>query len=82
MICVLSLFFVFSQSALANTHTVVIKPSYENDTAVSVSFKDGQYSAAEYIYTGQSVKPEVVVKKMDGSIANPSEYKITYDDDC
>jgi len=81
-LCVFLFVSIFSQYAFANTHVEVIKPSYAEDTAVSVLYKDGQPSLAEYVYTGQNVKPEVVVKKMDGTIAKPSEYKITYEDDC
>ncbi len=82
ILCIFLFISVFAQYAFANTRVEVIKPSYAEDSAVSVSYKDGQPPLAEYVYTGQNVKPEVVVKKMDGTIAKPSEYKITYEDDC
>ena len=72
----------FTQSVLAATENVVIKPEYTEDTAVSVSFKDGQSGGAQYVYTGDKVKPEVIVTKTDKTVAAPSEYKITYDDNC
>lgn len=74
---------ILMQFAFGVTETIIIKPSYTEDTVLFISFKDGKDSGiAEYIYTGKKIKPEVIVKKFDGTIADPSEYKISYDEDC
>lgn len=83
-VCALiTLMIILTQSASAITQSVIIKPEYTEDTVLFFSYKDGQIgSDAEYIYTGEKIKPEIVVKKFDGSIADPTEYKVYYDDDC
>lgn len=82
-ICFILLSVIFVQFAFAVTETIIIKPNYTEDTVIFISFKDGQEpGCAEYIYTGKKIKPEVVVKKVDKTVADPSEYKITYDEDC
>lgn len=74
---------IFTTTAFAQTTTVVIKPEYTEDTVVAINFKDGQLpGVAEYVYTGKKIMPEVVVTKTDNTIADPSEYIITYDDNC
>lgn len=72
---------LLAQSVFAVTRTEIITPEYNEDTVVAVSFKDGQ-TYAEYVYTGNPIKPEIVVTKVDKTIANPSEYTVTYDDNC
>lgn len=61
-------------------HTqVIIRP---DPPEISASFKDNSDFNLNCIYTGEEIKPEIVVKKQDGTIASPSEYKVTYDKDC
>lgn len=82
-ICFILSLVIFVQYAFAVTETIIIKPNYTEDTVISISFKDGQEpGCAEYIYTGKKIKPEIVVKKVDKTVADPSEYRITYDEDC
>lgn len=82
-LAVITLISVFTTTAFAMTTTVVIKPEYTEDTVVAVNFKDGQLpGVAEYVYTGKKIMPEVVVTKIDNTVADPSEYTITYDDNC
>ena len=78
----LTLMIILTQSVFAETFTKVITPEYTEDTVVAISFKDGQKPGGEYIYTGEKIKPEIIVKKVDKTVADPSEYKVTYDDDC
>lgn len=73
---------IFTETVFAATQIVEKTPSYTDDTVVSISFEDGQLPPAEYIYTGKKIKPAVIVKKVDKTVAKSSEYKITYDDDC
>lgn len=79
---VLTLMVFLTQSVFAITETVIIKPEYTEDTVVAISFKGSKDPAPEYIYTGEKIKPEVVVTKVDKTVADPSEYKVTYEDDC
>ena len=82
-LAVITLISVFTTTAFAMTTTEVIKPEYTEDTVVAVNFKDGQLpGVAEYVYTGKKIMPEVVVTKIDNTVAAPSEYTITYDDNC
>lgn len=82
-LAVITLISVFTTTAFAMTTTEVIKPEYTEDTVVAVNFKDGQLPGlAEYVYTGKKIMPEVVVTKIDNTVAAPSEYTITYDDNC
>ncbi len=83
IIFIILLLSVFAQSAFAITHTVIVKPTYTEDTVLCIDFKDGQLpGTAEYVYTGQKIKPEVIVTKVDKTVADPSEYKLTYGEDC
>lgn len=82
-ICFILLLSVFVQPAFANTHVEIITPTYTEDTVVAISFKDGQLpGCAEYVDTGKKIKPKVIVTKVDKTVADPSEYKITYEEDC
>lgn len=82
-LAVITLISVLTTTALAMTTTVVIKPEYTEDTVVAIDYKDGQLpGSAEYVYTGKKIMPEVVVTKIDKTVADPSEYTITYDDNC
>lgn len=72
----------FTTTASAVTHTQIITPEYNEDTVVAISFKGFKGAHYECVYTGKPIKPEVVVTKVDGSVAKPSEYTITYDDNC
>ncbi len=65
----------------AMTTQVVITPSYEEDSALSVNFKNNLPSI-NYVYTGEIIKPELIIKKMDGSVPDESEYKVEYLTDC
>ena len=57
----------------AMTTQVIITPSYEEDSALSVNFKGGK-PMAEYVYTSEVITPELEIRKMDGSIPSPDEY--------
>lgn len=82
-ICFILLSVILMQWAFALTETIVIKPTHTEDTVIFLSFKDGEDSGVvEYIYTGQKIKPDVVVTKVDKTVADPSEYKLTYEEDC
>ncbi|MBQ2827649.1 MAG: hypothetical protein IJF20_00250 [Clostridia bacterium] len=61
----------------AMTTQIIITPSYEEDSALSVNFKGGK-PMAEYVYTGEVITPELEIRKMDGSIPSPDEYSIEY----
>lgn len=79
-ICFILLSVILMQFAFAITETIVIKPSPKD---IYLSFKDsGDSGVMEYIYTGKKIKPEVVVTKADKTVADPSEYKLTYEEDC
>ena len=98
LVIVFTLAVLLSQSAFAvpavtevieNPHytQVIIKPSKPTeDIVLYASFKDSSADEGrgnpEFIYTGAKVMPEVIAKKYDGSIASPSEYTVTYDEDC
>lgn len=82
-ICFILLTVILMQCAFALTETIVIKPTHTEDTVIFLSFKDsGDSGVMEYIYTGKKIKPEVVVTKADKTVADPSEYKLTYEEDC
>ncbi len=98
LVTVFVLMLLLSQSVFAvpavteviqNPHytQVIIKPSTPTeDIVLYASFKNPPAKEGrgnpEYIYTGEKVMPEVIAKKYDGSIASPSEYIVTYDEDC
>lgn len=78
MMCVLCVIMVGSALPVsAMTTQVIITPSYEEDSALSVNFKGGK-PMAEYVYTGEVITPELEIRKMDGSIPSPDEYSIEY----
>lgn len=82
-LAIITLFTIFTTTAFAQTTTVVIKPEYTEDTVVAIDYKDGQLpGSAEYVYTGKKIMPAIIVTKVDKTIADPSEYTVTYDDNC
>ncbi len=88
-VVVLMLMLLISQATVAMAVTEVIETPNHTQVIIrpdapeiSASFKDSPTLDLECIYTGKKIKPEVVVKKQDGSIAAQSEYKLTYDADC
>ena len=77
VISVLMLLMVFVQPVLAEVNNI------PDEDKVIVKQKDGKFSQAEYIYTGKKIMPELVVTRyLDGTVVDPSEYVVTYDDDC
>ncbi|MBE6797367.1 MAG: fibronectin type III domain-containing protein [Ruminococcaceae bacterium] len=77
VISVLMLLMVFVQPVLAQVNNI------PDEDKVIVKQKDGKVSQAEYIYTGKKIKPELVVTRyLGGTVVAPSEYVVTYDDDC
>ena len=75
VVSVLMLLMVFVQPVLAEDS--VTRPN------ITTSFKDGDIWNPEFIYTGKKVMPEVVVKNAtDKTVIDPSEYTVTYPDDC
>ena len=77
VISVLMLLMVFVQPVLAEVNNI------PDEDKVIVKQKDGKTSQAEYIYTGKKIMPELVVTRyLDGTVVDPSEYVVTYDDDC
>lgn len=49
----------------------------KSDDEIFVAFEKGE-AYKQYVYTGKVIKPKLIVKKEDGSIASPDEYTIKY----